>query len=85
DRFEIVGDVRGVGAMRLVEFVTDRDARTPAPEATLEIIQRAIAGGLLLIRAGLYSNCIRLLPPIVISDEQLDEALNVLEAAIAAQ
>lgn len=85
DRYEIVGDVRGVGAMRLVEFVTDRGARTPAPEATLAIIQRAIAGGLLLIRAGLYSNCIRLLPPIVITNEQLDEALDVLEAAIAAE
>lgn len=83
ERFELVGDVRGVGAMRLVEFVTDRQARTPAPEQTLEIIQRAIAGGLLLIRAGLYSNCIRLLPPIVITDEQLDEALDVLEAALA--
>ncbi|MEN0110113.1 MAG: aspartate aminotransferase family protein [Planctomycetota bacterium] len=85
DRFLLVGDVRGVGAMRLVEFVLDRDAKTPAPEATLEIIQRAIAGGLLLIRAGLYSNGIRLLPPIVITDEQLDEALDVLEEAIAAQ
>ncbi|TWT47394.1 aspartate aminotransferase family protein [Botrimarina hoheduenensis] len=83
ERFSLVGDVRGLGAMRLVEFVLDRQARTPAPEHTLRIIQRAVSGGLLLIRAGLYSNCIRLLPPIVITNEQLDEALDVLEAAIA--
>lgn len=85
ERFPLVGDVRGVGAMRLIEFVKDRQSKEPAPEATLGIIQRAIAGGLLMIRAGLYSNCIRLLPPIVITDDQLDEALDVLEAAIAAQ
>jgi 4-aminobutyrate aminotransferase/(S)-3-amino-2-methylpropionate transaminase len=85
EKFPLVGDVRGVGPMRLVEFVRDRAAKTPAPDETLEIIQRAVAGGLILIRAGLYSNGIRLLPPIVITDAQLDEALDVLEAAIAAQ
>lgn len=85
EKFPLVGDVRGVGPMRLVEFVRDRVAKTPAPDETLAIIQRAVASGLILIRAGLYSNGIRLLPPIVITDEQLDEALDVLEAAIAAQ
>ncbi|TWT98196.1 4-aminobutyrate aminotransferase GabT [Botrimarina colliarenosi] len=85
ERFPLVGDVRGVGPMRLVEFVRDRGAKTPAPDETLAIIQRAVASGLILIRAGLYSNCIRLLPPIVITDPQLDEALDVLEASIAAQ
>lgn len=83
ERYDLVGDVRGVGAMRLVEFVLDRETKEPAAEYTLRIIQQAVAGGLLMIRAGLYSNCIRLLPPIVITDEQLDEALDVLEAAIA--
>jgi 4-aminobutyrate aminotransferase/(S)-3-amino-2-methylpropionate transaminase len=85
EKFPLVGDVRGVGPMRLVEFVRDRVTKTPAPDETLAIIQRAVASGLILIRAGLYSNGIRLLPPIVITDDQLDEALDVLEAAIAAQ
>ena len=85
DRFDLVGDVRGVGAMRLVEFVRDQETKEPAPEETLAIIQRAVAKGLIMIRAGLYSNCIRLLPPIVITNEQLDEALDILEEAIAAQ
>ena len=85
DRFDLVGDVRGVGAMRLVEFVRDQETKEPAPEETLAIIQRAVTKGLIMIRAGLYSNCIRLLPPIVITNEQLDEALDILEEAIAAQ
>lgn len=82
-KYALIGDVRGIGAMRLVEFVKDRDTKEPDAEATLEIIKDAVAHGLIMIRAGLFSNCIRLLPPIVITDEQLVEGLQVLEAAIA--
>jgi 4-aminobutyrate aminotransferase/(S)-3-amino-2-methylpropionate transaminase len=49
----------------------------------LEIIKEAVSNGIILIRAGLYSNCIRLLPPIVMTDDQLEEGLSVLENAIA--
>ncbi|MBB3054385.1 4-aminobutyrate--2-oxoglutarate transaminase [Mucilaginibacter gotjawali] len=83
DKYPLIGDVRGIGAMRLVEFVKDRDSKEPDAEATLEIIKDAVAHGLIMIRAGLFSNCIRLLPPIVITDEQLTEGLQVLEDAIA--
>jgi 4-aminobutyrate aminotransferase/(S)-3-amino-2-methylpropionate transaminase len=83
DKYKLVGDVRGIGAMRLVEFVKDRDSKEPDADATLEIIRDAVAHGLIMIRAGLFSNCIRLLPPIVITDEQLIEGLEVLEDAIA--
>lgn len=83
EKFDIIGDVRGLGAMQLVELVRDRTTKEPAPQETLSIIQNATARGLLLIRAGLYSNCIRFLPPLVISDADLDEALDVLETAIA--
>lgn len=79
----LVGDVRGLGAMRLVELVRDRETREPAVAETLAAVQEATRRGLLLIRAGLYSNCIRLLPPLVTTDAQLDEALEVLGAAIA--
>jgi 4-aminobutyrate aminotransferase/(S)-3-amino-2-methylpropionate transaminase len=82
-KYAMIGDVRGLGAMRLVEFVKDRATREPDPDGTLRIIRDAVAHGLILIRAGLYSNCIRLLPPLVITDEQLTEGLSVLEAAIA--
>jgi 4-aminobutyrate aminotransferase / (S)-3-amino-2-methylpropionate transaminase / 5-aminovalerate transaminase len=81
-RWTLVGDVRGLGAMRLVELVRDRQTKEPAPEETLAVIKHAVSRGLIVIRAGLYSNCVRLLPPLVISDEQLREGLDVLGAAI---
>jgi len=83
NKYPLIGDVRGIGAMRLVEFVKDRGSKEPDAETTLEIIKDAVAHGLLMIRAGLFSNCIRLLPPIVITDDQLIEGLQVLEDAIA--
>jgi 4-aminobutyrate aminotransferase / (S)-3-amino-2-methylpropionate transaminase / 5-aminovalerate transaminase len=82
-KFSMIGDVRGLGPMRLVEFVKDRNERTPDPDITLKIIRDAVSKGIILIRAGLYSNCIRLLPPLVITEEQLHEGLDVLEGAIA--
>jgi 4-aminobutyrate aminotransferase/(S)-3-amino-2-methylpropionate transaminase len=81
-RYEHIGDVRGMGTMQLVEFVKDRHSKTPDPDLTLSVIKDAVAGGILLIRAGLYSNCIRLLPPMVITEAQLREGLGVLEGAI---
>lgn len=80
--YPLLGDARGVGAMCLVEFVKDRTSKIPDPDLTLEIIRDAVSNGILLIRAGLYSNCIRLLPPLVITEAQLDEGLAVLEGAI---
>ncbi|MBI4866643.1 MAG: 4-aminobutyrate--2-oxoglutarate transaminase [Candidatus Wallbacteria bacterium] len=78
----LVGDVRGLGAMMLVELVLDREKKTPAVQETLEVIKRSVAGGTILIRAGLYSNCVRLLPPLVISESELDEGLQVLRSSI---
>jgi 4-aminobutyrate aminotransferase/(S)-3-amino-2-methylpropionate transaminase len=81
-QYRFVGDVRGLGAMQLIEFVKDRETREPDPDLTLEIIRDAVSKGVILIRAGLFSNCIRLLPPIVMTDDQLKEGLEVLEGAI---
>jgi 4-aminobutyrate aminotransferase/(S)-3-amino-2-methylpropionate transaminase len=80
----LVGDVRGLGAMMLAEFVRDRTTKEPAPEETLAVIKRAAQGGVVAMRAGLFSNCIRLLPPLVITEEQLREGLDVLGEAISA-
>lgn len=82
NKYTCIGDVRGLGAMLLVEFVKDRDTKEPDVEIAMEIIKDAVSHGIILIRAGLYSNCIRLLPPIVMTDEQLAEGLQVLENAI---
>lgn len=82
-KYPLVGNVRGLGAMRLAEFVLDRETKEPAPQHTLDIIKESVARGLILIRAGLYANGIRLLPPLVITDEQLEEALGVIDQAIS--
>ena len=81
-RYALVGDVRGRGAMMLAEFVRDRVTKEPVPDETLAIIKRTAQGGVVAMRAGLFSNCIRLLPPLVISEEQLREGLDVLGASI---
>jgi len=81
-QYKFIGDVRGLGAMRLVEFVKNHETKEPDVELAMEVIKEAVSNGIILIRAGLFSNCIRLLPPIVMTDEQLNEGLDVLEAAI---
>lgn len=83
EKYRIIGDVRGLGAMRLVEFVKDRENKTPDMDITIRILKDAVSNGIVLIRAGLFSNCIRLLPPLVITEAQIHEGLDVLESAIA--
>jgi 4-aminobutyrate aminotransferase/(S)-3-amino-2-methylpropionate transaminase len=81
--FDIIGDVRGLGAMRAIELVKSRETREPAPEETKRITQYCYEHGLITITAGTYSNVIRLLVPLVISEEQMEEGLDVLENALA--
>jgi 4-aminobutyrate aminotransferase/(S)-3-amino-2-methylpropionate transaminase len=83
-QWPIVGDVRGLGPMMLVEFVTDPETKTPLPpEVTLRIIRQAVSKGVVLIRAGVYSNCIRFLPPLNMPEDMLREGLKVVGDAIA--
>jgi 4-aminobutyrate aminotransferase / (S)-3-amino-2-methylpropionate transaminase / 5-aminovalerate transaminase len=84
ERWPVIGDVRGLGAMLAIEFVSDPASRTPAPELARAVIDEALARGLLLISCGVHSNCIRELAPLVITDAELDEALGVWEEALAA-
>jgi 4-aminobutyrate aminotransferase / (S)-3-amino-2-methylpropionate transaminase / 5-aminovalerate transaminase len=83
DRFEAVGDVRGLGAMMAIELVHGRDSKDPAPELAVAVIEAATERGLLLLKSGIYSNCIRVLVPLVITDSELDEALDVWEDSLA--
>lgn len=84
ERYELVGDVRGLGPMLLIELVSDRASRMPLrPEDTLRVVKLATAGGVILIRAGLLSNCIRFLPPLNMPEDMLREALDVVEHALA--
>ena len=79
---QLIGDVRGQGPMLVVELVIDRKTKTPAPDHALAAIRRTVAGGVILIRAGLYSNCIRFMPPLSIAEDELREALAVVGEAI---
>lgn len=78
----LVGDARGLGSMRAVEFVLDRVTKTPAKQTTLDIVQEAARRGVMCIRAGLFTNCLRFLMPLTIPEEQLYEGLDAVEAAI---
>lgn len=83
DHWELVGDVRGLGAMQAIELVRSREGREPADTETKQIVQYCYEHGLVVLSAGTFGNVVRLLMPLVISDEQFDEGLDVLEAAIA--
>jgi 4-aminobutyrate aminotransferase / (S)-3-amino-2-methylpropionate transaminase / 5-aminovalerate transaminase len=83
-RWPLIGDVRGLGAMQAIELVRSPEAREPAAEEAKQITKYCYEHGLILLTAGSYSNAIRLLMPLVISDEQMDEGLAVLESALQA-
>lgn len=83
DRFPAVGDVRGRGAMQALEFVVPGGTE-PNPAACAAVAAQCHRNGVLALTAGTYSNVVRLLPPLVISDDLLDEGLDVLEDAVAA-
>ena len=80
ERHDCVAEVRGLGPMLAMELVRD-ERLTPDPDLTLAVTKATVARGLITIRAGLYSNCVRFLPPLNTTDDQIDEALAVLAAA----
>jgi 4-aminobutyrate aminotransferase/(S)-3-amino-2-methylpropionate transaminase len=82
ERFKLVGDVRGLGAMVGIELVKDRESKAPANEETQRVAALAAERGLLTITAGTYGNVVRTLMPLVIRDEELEEALDVLESVL---
>jgi 4-aminobutyrate aminotransferase/(S)-3-amino-2-methylpropionate transaminase len=81
-RYPIIGEVRGRGAMQAIELVQP-GTTTPNPAAMATIIKYCQSKGVLILTAGTYANVIRFLPPIVISDELLKDALGVLEEAFS--
>lgn len=79
---EIVGDVRGVGAMVAMELVKDRATKEPAKDETNELVKRCYEKGLITISAGTYGNIMRVLMPLAITDDQLDRGLAILEESL---
>jgi 4-aminobutyrate aminotransferase/(S)-3-amino-2-methylpropionate transaminase len=82
-RFDNIGDVRGLGPMLAIEFVTDRSSKTPAPDIATAVHEHAVQSGLLLLKAGIHGNCVRVLVSLVATDEQVAEALDIFESAVA--
>ncbi|MEW1789336.1 aminotransferase class III-fold pyridoxal phosphate-dependent enzyme, partial [Streptomyces albidoflavus] len=83
EKFDIIGDVRGRGAMIAIELVKS-GTKEPNPEATAQIAKACHAEGVLVLTTGTYGNVVRFLPPLVIGEELLTDGLDVLEAAFAA-
>lgn len=81
EKYPIVGDVRGRGAMQAIELIQP-GGDEPNPEALASIIKYCQSKGVLILSAGTYGNVIRLLPPLVIPEHLLDEALQILDEAI---
>ncbi len=84
ERHPAIGDVRGLGSMLAIELVEDPATKAPAPGLASRVVAEAAARGLLLLKAGVHGNCIRVLCPFVITDSELDEALGAWEDALDA-
>jgi len=82
-RFSLIGEVRGMGGMCALELVKDAATREPAADETKKIAQYCYEHGLITITAGTYGNVMRILVPLVVTDAQFDEGLDVLEAALS--
>ena len=84
ERSELVGDVRGLGAMIGLELCHGRDPQRPATDAMAAVAASCRARGVLVLPAGRDGNVLRLLSPLVITDEQLDHGLTVIEESLLA-
>jgi len=82
EKYDVIGDVRGVGSMMGIEFVTDRASKAPNADLVNAIVAEAVQNGLLLESAGTYGNVIRFLCPLVVTDAQLEAGLDIYEKAI---
>jgi 4-aminobutyrate aminotransferase len=80
----VIGDVRGLGLMQAIEFVTDPVTKEPATELTARLHDEAKRRGLLVGKAGLYANVFRLSPPLIISKSDVDDAIRILDEALTA-
>jgi 4-aminobutyrate aminotransferase/(S)-3-amino-2-methylpropionate transaminase len=83
ERFEMVGEVRGRGAMVAIELVEDRGTRAPAKGSPGRLIEECYRQGVVILKAGTYDNVVRLLPPLTIDEGLLSEGLDVLKKALA--
>jgi 4-aminobutyrate aminotransferase-like enzyme len=79
EKYPLIGDVRGKGMMQALELVRDRQTKEPAPQETLQVLERTRENGLLIGRGGMYGNVIRLGPAMNISKADVDEAIRIFD------
>lgn len=79
EKFSVIGEVRALGAMCAVELVKEQATKEPNKELTTQIVQECYRRGIIVLSAGLYGNVLRFLSPLVITDDQLNEALDVIQ------
>jgi 4-aminobutyrate aminotransferase/(S)-3-amino-2-methylpropionate transaminase len=82
-QFDLVGEVRGLGAMVAMELVDDPSTKHPAKGAATRVIDECYAQGLIVLKAGTYDNVVRLLPPLTIDEDLVEEGLGILEKAVS--
>jgi alanine-glyoxylate transaminase/(R)-3-amino-2-methylpropionate-pyruvate transaminase len=84
ERFDVIGEVRGMGLMQGMEFVKDRKTKEPYPEAVLKVFEETKKRGVLIGKGGLYGNVIRMGPPLIATKDHIDELAAALNEALAA-
>lgn len=82
EKYPKIGEVRGLGPMLAMEFVKDPETKKPDPDTSSAVMKECLKNGLMTLKAGLYSNAIRLHPPLTIEDDLLETGMDILEAAI---
>jgi len=83
-KYPVIGDVRGMGLMQGIELVKDRKTKEPAPDVAVRLFEATRERGLLIGKGGLLNNVIRLSPPLIVEESEIDEALATLDQALAA-
>jgi len=83
EKFPFIGDVRGMGLVYGLEFVKDKKSKDPAPDLAKEIVLKCVANGLMCGKLGLHGNVMRVAPPLVITAEQIDKSVAILETVLS--
>ncbi len=83
EKYDVMGDVRGMGLMQALELVKDRKTKEPHPQAVLHVFEETKKRGVLIGKGGLYGNCIRIGPPLIASKDNMDELVTALDEALA--
>lgn len=83
EKYDVIGDVRGLGLMQALELVKDRKTKEPHPQAVLNVFEATKRRGVLVGKGGLYGNCVRIGPPLVATKDNIDELVEALDGALA--